>query len=234
MYLVKNISTATVVFPKKLGEAASSWAPGQIDQVTDDVIDQYRPHTTVFTIQAKNGSVTTGVEAVTGLTATDVCLDGVHHQTTFTFAAMQLAVTDALAYASKKLFTFPEGRILVEGATGSIQWAVLTDRTATSGTINDSASLTWALGSAAASNITLTSTMVDMLAKATKTLAAATTALNTASTALLAADAQFDGTATATPVYLNVGFETNTDIDHDGTLSATGSITVTWAFLGDV
>ncbi len=233
MYLVKNISTSTVRMSKKLGEAEQSWAPGQIDQVNDDAIDLYRPHTSVFTIQAKNGSVTTGVAAVTGLTATDVCLDGVHHQTTFTLAAVAIAVTDALAYASKKLFDFPEGRIFIEGATASLQWAVTTDRTATTGTINDSASLTWALGSAAASNIALTSTMVDELPLATKVLAAATTALNTASTNKLAAAAQFDGTGTALAAYLNAAFATNTDIDNDGTLTATGTITITWAQLGD-
>jgi hypothetical protein len=230
MYLVKNISTATVRFPKKLGEADQDWAPGQIDQVNDDVIDRYRPHTSVFSIQAKNGAITTGVAAVTGLTATDVCVDGVVHQTTFTFAAMAIAVTDALAYASQKLFDFPEGRINILGSTGTIQWAVTTTRAST---INDSASLTWAVGSAAASNIALTSTMVDEMALATKVLSAATTALNTASTSKLAASAQFDGTGTALSAYLNTAFATNTDIDGDGTLTATGSITITWANLGD-
>lgn len=230
MYLVKNISTVNARMPKKLGEAEQTWAPGQIDQVNDDAIDLYRPHTNIFSILTKNGAISTGVAAVTGLTATDVCLDGVHHQTTFTLAAVALAVTDALAYASKKLFDFPEGRILVEGATGSLQFAVTSDR---STTINDSASLTWSLGSVAASNIALTSTMVDQLPLATKVLSAATTALNTASTNKLAASAQFDGTGTPIAAYLNTAFATNTDIDADGTMTATGSITITWTQLGD-
>jgi hypothetical protein len=131
-------------------------------------------------------------------------------------------VTDALAYASLQLLDFPEGRILILGVTASLQFAVTSTR---SSTINDSASLTWGLGTVAASNITLSSTMVDLLPKATKVLAAATTALNTASTNALAASAHFDGTATAKDAYLNVGFETGTDIDADGTLTATGVIT---------
>jgi hypothetical protein len=155
---------------------------------------------------------------------------GTVHKTVFTLTAAAVPVTDALAYAGLKLYDFPEGRILVLGATASLQWAVTTDR---STTINDSASLTWALGTVTASNITLASTMVNLLPKATKVLAAATTALNTASTNALVASAQFDGTTTAIPAILNVGFETNTDIDADGTLAATGSITVVWISCGD-
>lgn len=173
-----------------------------------------------------------GAVAGTGVTASEQG-NGVVQQTVLSLAALSISVTDALAYASQKIYDFPEGRILILGVTGSLQWAVPTDRTATTGTINDSASLTWALGTVAASNITLSGTMVDLIPKTTKVLAAATTALNTASTAALAASAQFDGTATPKDALLNVGFETNTDIDNDGTLTATGTITITWVNLGD-
>lgn len=231
-YLVKCISATGASMPKKLESATheiNNWAPGQIDKVDDSVINLYTPHTSVFTVLGKNGAITTGVTTAAGVTATDIT-DGVTHQTTFTFAAMALAVTDALAYASKLIYTFPEGRINIIGATGTLQFAVTTDR---STTINDSASLTWSLGSAAASNVALTATMVNELPLATKVLSAATTALNTASTNALAASAQLDGTTTPVPVYLNAAFATTTDIDADGSLSVTGSITITWANLGD-
>lgn len=156
--------------------------------------------------------------------------NGVLMQTLLTFTNMVVSVTDANAYGSQEVYDFPEGRILVLGTTASLQWRVNTDR---STTINDSASLTWALGSAAASNATLTSTMVDLLPKTTKVLSAATTAYNTASTAALAASAQFDGTSSAKKAYLNTGFETGTDIDADGTLGVTGTILLSWIFLGD-
>lgn len=156
--------------------------------------------------------------------------DGTVHQTVLTLAETPIAVTDANAYGSVKLYDLPEGRILVLGVTASIQWAVTSAR---AGTINDNASLTWALGTAAASNATLSSTMVDLAPKTTKVLAAATTELNTASTAALAASAHFDGTGTAKDVYLNAAFETGTDIDADGTLAATGTVTITWINLGD-
>lgn len=168
-----------------------------------------------------------GAAAGTGNVATEKA--GTTHQTVLTFTDMAIPVTDALAYASQKIYDFPEGRILIHGATANLTWGVSTART----TINDSASLTWAVGTVAASNITLSSTMVDIVPKTTKVLSAATTAYNTASTAALAASAQFDGTGTAKDAILNVGFETNTDIDADGSLKVSGTITIIWSFLGD-
>lgn len=172
-------------------------------------------------------------EAITGMTVVESAAAGVH-RVTITFAAAAFTITDALAYLGTKLYTFPEGRIMFLGSTASLQFAVTTDRTAGTGTINDSASLTWALGTVTASNITLSSTMVDLLPKTTKVLSAATTALNTASTGALATTpAHFDGTGTAKAMFLNFGFETNTDIDADGILAVTGAIRFVFVNLGD-
>lgn len=188
-----------------------------------------------------NGAVRTGgagiaddpvgtIPTITGMTLAEQSGGGMH-RATITFAAASFTITDALAYLGTKIYDFPEGRIMFLGSTASLQFAVTSDRTAT---INDNASLTWALGTAAASNITLATTMVDLLPKTTKVLAAATTALNTASTGALASTpSHFDGTGTAKDMYLNFGFETNTDIDADGTLTVTGSITFAYVNLGD-
>lgn len=156
---------------------------------------------------------------------------GPFHVTTLTLRGAQIAVADADAYGSQKIYDFPEGRILVLGVTSSMRWQVLTDRT---NTINGSASLTWGIGTAAADNATIADAMVDLLPKTTKTLTASTTAINAASTAALASSAQFDGTGTAKDAYLNVGFETNTQIDADGTLAAHGTVTICWVDLGDL
>lgn len=156
--------------------------------------------------------------------------NSVVHKTVLTFTATPLTVTDALAYASSKIYDFPEGHIMVLGAVGSLQFAVTSAR---AGTINDNAGLSWGVGSVAASNITLATTMVDIIPITAKTLAAATTAINTASNAVLAAAIRFDGTGTAADAYLNVAFPTNTDIDADGTMTVTGTITITWLNLGD-
>lgn len=146
-----------------------------------------------------------------------------YNQITFTMSGMLVPVTDALAYAGLKLFDFPLARVYVTGGLASIQWAVTTARAST---INDSASLTWGVGTATASATTLATTMQDIVPVTTKVLAAATTALNTVSTANVASPAFYDGTATAKDIYLNTAFATGTDIDGDGTLSATGKIVI--------
>lgn len=183
------------------------------------------PTTTLVGVGSVPGALASGGTVV----ATEYG-NGVVHQTVLTLAAFQQAITDSLAYAGTKLYDFPEGRILILGATGSLAFSVTGVRAST---INDNASLTWALGTATASSITLASAMVDLLPKTTKLLAGAVDAFTTASTAALAASAVFDGTATAKDAFLNFGFETNTDIDADGNLSVTGSLTLTWINLGD-
>ncbi|MER8455851.1 hypothetical protein NKH24_06890 [Mesorhizobium sp. M1300] len=148
----------------------------------------------------------------------------------FTFNAMQISVTDALAYASQKIFDFADGKIRIKGGTAKLQFAVLTARAST---INDNASLTWGLGSAAASSATLATTMQNVIPVTTRTLDGATTALSTASTADVVAAATLDGTSTAIDLYLNVAFATGTDIDADSTLAITGTITLLWENWGD-
>lgn len=147
------------------------------------------------------------------------------YKTVFTLTAMPIAVTDALAYASVKLFDFPQGRITIKGGTASLAFAVPTDRTAT---INPSADMDWALGTAAASSVTLATTMVDIVAKQDKLLDGAVAAYTTAQTANVAAAATHDGSVTPKDIYLNVSFPTGTDIDADGTIAVNGTITLLW------
>lgn len=173
------------------------------------------PKTTVG-IGAKNGTTITAAENG----------DGILHQTVLTLAAYQQAITDANAYGGGKIYDFPAGRILLLGTTANLTLSVVGDQTTT---INATASVTWGLGSATASNATLATTMVDMLPKTTAVLESGTKA----TTGALAASAQFDGTATAIDCFLNFGFETNTDIDGNGVLQVDGTITLTWVNLGD-
>lgn len=170
-----------------------------------------------------------GAAAGTGVTASEQGR-GVVQRTVLRLASVGVTVTDALAYASQKIYDFPEGRILILGSTASLAFSVTSDRTTT---INDNAAMDWSIGSAAASNVTLATTMVDLLPKVDKTLDGAVAAFTSASTGALAAAAQFDGTGTAVDAYLNISFPTGTDIDADGTLLVTGSITITWVSLGD-
>jgi hypothetical protein len=187
-------------------------------------LSYYTPTATVSLTQSNVGAVNGGTVSAVEYGSEMM------HKTVLTLAATPVSVTDANAYGSVKIYDFPEGRILVLGVTASIQWAVTSDRTAT---INVNAGLAWALGSAQASNTSLTSTMVDMLPSTEKTLSVAAAGLNTASTAALTTTGQIDGTATAVDAYLNCAFATGTDIDGDGALTATGTITITWINLGD-
>ena len=129
------------------------------------------------------------------------------------------------AQAEKK-----RGARLVVGGTASLAFAVTTARAST---INADAAMDWAVGTAAASNVTLATTMVDVIAKVDKTLDGADAAYTTASTANVAAAAAHDRTGTAKDLYLNVSFPTATDVDGDGTLAVTGTITILWELWGD-
>lgn len=155
---------------------------------------------------------------------------GGSYKTVFTLKAMPITVTDALAYASQKLFDFAAGKVRMKGGTASLAFAVTSAR---AGTINDNAAMDWSLGSAAASNVTLATTMVDFIAKQDKTLDGAVDAYTTAQAADFAAAATFDGTSTPVDLYLNVSFPTGTDIDADGTLAVNGTITLLYELWGD-
>lgn len=155
---------------------------------------------------------------------------GGSYRTVLTFNGMQIAVTDALAYAGIKIFDFTDGKVRIKGGTASLQFSVLTTRAST---INASASMTWGLGSATASNATLASTMINVIAKTTRTLDGTNAALSTASTADVVAAATLDGTSSAIDLYLNVAFETGTDIDADGTIAVYGTVTLLHENWGD-
>lgn len=156
--------------------------------------------------------------------------DSFQKQVVITLTDTPLAITDALAYGSTALFTFPEGRIQLVGVTSSLAFAVTSARAST---INDSAAFDYALGTAAASATALTGTMVDVLPQQDKLLDGAVAAYTTALGAPRASGVQFDGTTTPTPVFLNGSFPTGTDIDGDGTMTVQGTITITFHHLGD-
>jgi hypothetical protein len=168
---------------------------------------------------------TVGLQSsVTGLTRRTFGGNGVY-RTLFTFAAMPITVTDALAYASQKIFDFPLGRINIKGGRASLAFAVTSVRAST---INDSAAMDWSVGTAAASATTLATTMLDIVAKQDHTLDGAVAAYTAAVAAAVAAAAAYDGTGTAKDAYLNVSFPTGTDIDGDGTLAVNGTIELHW------
>ena len=181
------------------------------------------------TLQRAAARAAGAVAPATGLTV-KIDWQGGSYRAVFTLKDMAITVTDALAYASQKLFTFKEGKVRLKGGTASLAFAVTTTRAST---INDSAAMDWSIGSAAASSSTLATTMVDFIAKQDKTLDGTGSAYTTAQAADFAAAATFDGTSAAKAIYLNVAFPTATDIDADGTLTVSGTLTLLFELWGD-
>lgn len=213
----------------------NAWQYGEIGEVDDSLIGPYQMSTDSFTIIGHNGAVSAladtanNIEVVSGLTAQDV-FDGVVHQTTFTLTDVAQAIVNGTEYQSTKLFNFPLGRINVLGVIATIAQKT-TSAIAT--TLNSGVTGALSLGTAAASNVSLTGTMVDLMPSTAFTSSTTINAAGTAVTgALAAAGTVFNGTSTAKDMYINTAYATTTDVDANATQTLTGKITVTWINLG--
>lgn len=151
--------------------------------------------------------------------------------TTLTLADVEQAVVNGTEYQGTKIYDFPEGRMLVLGVTATLQQK--TTSTIAS-TLNASVTGAISLGTATASNVSLTGTMVDFLPSTAFTSSATINVAGTAVTAALAASAQFDGTGTAKDLYLNTAYATTTDVDADATQTISGTVRIVWCLLGDL
>lgn len=170
------------------------------------------------------------IPSVAGLTVEEFGY-GPARQTKLTLVNVPILITDSLAYASQKVYDFPDGRILVKGCTRNLAIASA-DVSAGTG-LNSAAVVSTALGTAAASNLTLSSTMVDLNPAGNISVGTANNVAGTAVGNALAASAQFDGTGTAKDMYLNLAVTTNTEIDADAYAYVTGTIIFNWENLGD-
>ena len=155
---------------------------------------------------------------------------GALYQTTLSLVDVPQAVVNGTEYQSTLLYTFPEGRVLVLGCTATL--AQKTTSTIDS-TLNASVTGAVSLGTVAASATTLATTMVDLMPSTAFTSSATINVAGTAVSSALAASAQFDGTSTAKNVYLNSAYATTADVDGNATQTFTGTVRVTWIWLGD-
>lgn len=169
------------------------------------------------------------VAPTTGSIVTKQVQFGPMCQTTLTLNNVPQAVVDATEYQGTKIYNFPQGRVLILGTTATLQQkttsAIASTLNSTTGAIS--------LGTATASSTTLNSTMADLLPSTAFT---SSTVINTAGTAVsaaLAASAQFDGTSTAKAVYLNTAYATTGDVDGNATQTISGTVVISWYFLGD-
>lgn len=155
---------------------------------------------------------------------------GALYQTTLSLSDVPQAVVNGTEYQSTLLYTFPEGRLLVLGCTATL--AQKTTSTLAS-TLNASVTGAVSLGTVAASATTLATTMVDLMPSTAFTSSATINVAGTAVSSALAASAQFDGTSTAKAMYLNSAYATTADVDGNATQTFTGTVRVTWVWLGD-
>lgn len=161
--------------------------------------------------------------------------DGITHQTTLTLTATLvpiISVTTGNGVGGIKIYDFPEGHIRVLGCVASLSLAVgsakeadYTDNTP-QGDIG--------IGSVAPANADALGTDAtddDMGTASAFTMTAFVAATTNAPEAAL----NFDGSSTATDVYVNALVDA-ADVDDDTTteMEATGTVTLTWINLGDV
>ena len=181
---------------------------------------------TTANIGTKTGSTVTVVEKG----------NGIQHQSVFTFAATPLAITDTtplVGGGSTLFYTFPTGRILIQGTTATMTF---TTTSTIASTLKASKNCVWSVGSIAAAATggagTLTAGEITYLPSTACVSSATINVANTATGGALAASAQYDGTTTPAPAYLNFMVVTATDIDGNATIAANGTVTISWTYLG--
>lgn len=149
--------------------------------------------------------------------------DGVMHQTVLTLDAFPVSVVGAtgVGFGGGKVYTFPEGRILVLGVTASISLDPL------SSNLDTADGGDYGLGTAIVADADLgDATDVDLCPSTS------IDPIGTAVGAALAASAQFDGTTTAKTVNVNILID-DADIAGTEAIGVDGTIRITWVFLGD-
>lgn len=182
------------------------------------------------TLLVKEGGVLAledGVGAVAGTGVSVTERMGVVHRTVISIDALSITMTDATTagcHGSQKVYDFPEGNVLVLGATTDLQI------TAGAGGITDTASVVGAVGSVAAAtdNATLTSTEANIVPSTAATLTGGAGNCDGQSTGV----AVLDGTAAAAAAYLNFAVPDAGSSASD-TLTVSGTIELAWMSLGD-
>lgn len=190
-------------------------------------INQTPPGIRVSDVDTRDGTVTV---PATGSVLLKQEQFGSFYQTTLTLVDVPQTVVNGTEYQSTTLYTFPEGRLYVVGCTATLQQKTTS---VLASTLNASSTGAISLGTVAASSTTLSGTMVDLLPSTAFTSSATINVAGTAVSAALASPAAFDGTSAAKAVRLNTAYATTTDVDADATQTISGTIVLTWIWLGD-
>jgi hypothetical protein len=172
---------------------------------------------------------------ISGMTCVEYT-DGIVRQLLFTFTNVALTITDALAYLGTKIYDF---ELCYVNFLAAHFVGTLTTTSAIASTLNSGVAVSLGIGTAAASNVTLSTTMMNVLPGSGETAAGFTssTVINVASAEIsmvLAAGisaahllSNINGTATAIDLYFNLAVATATDIDADATVAVNGQLAIT-------
>lgn len=173
-----------------------------------------------------------GAAAGTGVSASERVAGGVVHQTVLTLTNTPIPLTDnagVVAYGGLKVYDFPQGAILMLGATANLAL------TKSAAGVNDDWDGDFGIGTVTASNNNSLSSTEQNILPTTATPQAAAGATTAKGQSTATENAVIDGTATAVDAFLNFLVD---DTDHNvgatpTNLIANGTITLTWINLGD-
>lgn len=186
-------------------------------------------------------AATAGASSVTanvGTAGTNVAAaeygNDVIHKTVLTLSAVSVAVGDASVGGGTLIYTFPEGVITILGGVATLAATTTSDVTAT---LNGGKTLSVGVGTVvtlAQASGTLTTTEQDIINAGTVVSSTTINVAGAASTCFTTTPKGLNGSASATKAYLNVGVPTATDIDGNATVTFSGTVTINWAYVGDV
>lgn len=160
--------------------------------------------------------------------------NGVYRRTVLRLSNFAISLVDAHVGGGSLLYTFPAGGIYSLGGISSL---AETTTSALASTLNASSTLSVGVGSVKTTTQdsgTLATTEQDFVnahaltSSATINVPGAAGAGKVTATTLL----RYDGIATATAAYLNIGVPTATDIDGDATCTVSGTVVLCWIFGG--
>ncbi len=179
------------------------------------------------------------LETVTGLSVVEKG-NGAIHKTVITLATVSCVSTDAGAngaQTTKKLYTFPEGQIVILGAHAVFPLGLIESQSPGGTGYADDTDFSIGVGSATVVvAVDLTTTEQNICAKMDVDLAIVTTnpESNAIESGINAALLPLDGSGTAIPVWLNTS--TLDNADHGAAadeLVISGTITIVWTMLND-
>ena len=222
VFALALVCVAGIVFAEQAFEAGDKehWGVAAIRSNGDLDTDGGIVATGAITgVSAGNG---TGVVSTATIASSDV---GNLRQTTITIDDLAVPIVyngpTTNHTGGTKVYVFPEGRILVHGVTVD-SFTVATNPALTAAEGGD-----YSMGTVQATLDTLASTEVDLCP------ATSIDPITNITSSALAASAQFDGTATAKDVYVNMLIDTGDLTAATTAIVDSATIKITWSQLGD-